>query len=468
MTENINMSPKDYADNNIPDIGMVYDEIINLYLKDSSPWIVGYSGGKDSTTTLQLIYCAIQKIPKINRHKQVYVLCSDTLVETPPIIQYIKNSLNKIELSAKTSELPISVVRVEPRIEKSFWVSLIGKGYPSPNRWFRWCTDALKIQPSNKFILEKVSQFGEVIIALGVRRSESATRAQSLKLHQIEGSTLRRHTSLPNAFVYAPIEYWSTNAVWSYLLQAPSPWGGDNRALFTLYRNAQAGECPLVIDTFTPSCGNSRFGCWTCTVVEKDHSMSGFIETGYEHLTPMLEMRNWLAEIRNMKEKRSYKRRTGGTGLGPFTLETRREILTRLLDVQKKVGMELIQPREIELIHQIWTQEGDWQGGVSSVVQELDMGHLGPKSLNNERGTFGQEEDAVLQKLCDGEGVPHDLVKRMLQIEREATGLARRRGIYDRLVKALDETWMTKEQVAAYREAEALEEMNASQKTDAE
>lgn len=467
MTEQNGFTPQEHVENHIPDVGAIYAEIVELYLRDNNPWIVGYSGGKDSTAALQLIYYAIQQIEKRHRTKQVYVLCSDTLVETPPIIQYIKSSLDKIGRSAQEADLPISVARVEPRIEKSFWVSLIGKGYPSPNRWFRWCTDALKIEPSNKFILEKVSQFGEVIIVLGVRRSESATRAQSLKLHQIEGSTLRRHTSLPNAFVYAPIEYWSTNAVWSYLLQAPSPWGGDNRALFTLYRNAQAGECPLVIDTYTPSCGNSRFGCWTCTVVEKDHSMSGFIETGYEQLAPMLQMRNWLAEIRNEKEKRSYKRRTGGEGLGPFTLETRREILTRLLDVQKKVGMELIQPREIELIHQIWTQEGDWQGGVSPIVQELDMAHLGPKSLPNERGMFGQEEDVILQKLCDAQSVPHDLVKRMLQIERDATGLARRRGIYDRLVKALDETWMTKEQVVALRKAQALENMNASEKTDA-
>jgi DNA sulfur modification protein DndC len=203
-------------------------------------------------------------------------------------------------------------------------------------------------------------------------------------------------------------------------------------------------------------------------VVEKDHSMSGFIETGQNHLTPMLEMRDWLAEIRNMKEKRSYKRRTGGEGVGPFTLETRREILTRLLNVQRKVGMELIQPREIELIHQIWTQEGDWQGGVTSIVQELDMGHLGPSSLTNERGMFGPEEDAILKKLCDAQGVPHDLVKRMLHIEKEATGLARRRGIYDRLVRALDEAWMTKEEAAAFRERLALEEMNAAQDTDAQ
>ncbi|MCB1193045.1 MAG: hypothetical protein H7A23_12965 [Leptospiraceae bacterium] len=36
-------------------------------------------------------------------------------------------------------------------------------------------------------------------------------------------------------------------------------------------------ECPLVIDDTTPSCGNSRLGCWTCTVIDQDKSMGYMI-----------------------------------------------------------------------------------------------------------------------------------------------------------------------------------------------
>lgn len=452
--------PKDLVEDPIPDVAKIHRQLKDLYLQDDRPWIVGYSGGKDSTATLQLVYYTLRHLPPDERRKPVYVLCSDTLVETPPIIEYIKTSLAQIQQAGQVEGLPITATLVEPELEDSFWVSLIGKGYPSPNRWFRWCTERLKIRPANKFILEQVSQFGEVIVVLGVRRAESATRAQSLQLHRLEGTALRRHASLPNAYVYAPIEDWSTDAVWTYLLQVPSPWGGNNRALVTLYRSAHSGECPLVIDTTTPSCGNSRFGCWTCTVVSKDHSMEGFIESGQEWLQPMLDLRNWLAEIRNDPEKRSYKRRTGEEGLGPFTLETRREILRRLLEAQKAVDHQLIKPKEVERIHAIWTQEGDWQGGVTDIVGEAALSHLGPAHPESERGYFGPGDEVVLRRLCETEGVPPDLVKRLLQAEREAAGLARRRGIYERIHAILDEAWMTEEEVTAHRAA-AMEVLNA-------
>ncbi len=452
--------PKDLVEDPIPDVSKIHQQIQDIYRRDDRPWIVGYSGGKDSTAALQLVYYALRDLPPSERRKPVYVLCSDTLVETPPIVNYIKTSLAQIQQAAQAEELPITATLVEPELEDSFWVSIIGKGYPSPNRWFRWCTDRLKIRPANKFIMEKVSRFGEVIVVLGVRRAESATRAQSLQLYRLEGTPLRRHASLTNAYVYAPIEDWSTDAVWVYLLQVPSPWGGNNRSLVTLYRNSQMGECPLVIDTTTPSCGNSRFGCWTCTVVTKDHSMEGFIESGQEWLQPMLDLRNWLAEIRNDPESRSYKRRTGEEGLGPFTLETRHEILRRLLEVQNAVDHELIRPKEVERIHAVWTQEGDWQGGVTAIVQDAALSHLGPAHPESERGYFGPADEAGLRKLCETEGVPSDLVKRLLQAEREAAGLARRRGIYERLDAILDEVWMTEEEVAAHRAA-ALEALDA-------
>ena len=187
--------------------------------------------------------------------------------------------------------MPFQAHIVTPKTDNTFWVNLIGKGYPAPSTRFRWCTDRMKIQPANQFIFDKISEHGEVILILGVRRGESTTRDQVLKLHQQEDSLLSRHTSLLNAFVYTPIVDFSVNDVWFYLLQVPSPWGGNNRELFALYRNSNAGECPLVIDETTPSCGNSRFGCWTCTVVTKDKSMEAMIDKGEDWMLPLLEFR---------------------------------------------------------------------------------------------------------------------------------------------------------------------------------
>jgi hypothetical protein len=98
------------------------------------------------------------------------------------------------------------------------------------------------------------------------RRGSDVSAANSTKAR----NGLRRHPDLPRVWVSNPIEYLSTEEVWAYLLQKPNPWGNDNRTLYKLYANASNGECPIQIDTSTPSCGHSRFGCWTCTSVERD------------------------------------------------------------------------------------------------------------------------------------------------------------------------------------------------------
>ena len=238
----------------------LYDEVCELYLADKRPWVLGFSGGKDSTCTLQIVWNALATLPAEKRTKTVYVISSDTLVETPIIVNYIDETLKRIEHSAISKNMPFRSHKVVPKIDRSFWVNMIGRGYPAPSRRFRWCTERLKIEPANEFILDRVAEFGEVIMLLGVRSSESATRAQVISFHSIKASPLSSASSLPNAFVYAPIVSFTTDDVWTYLLQNESPWGNDNRDLVAMYRNAQAGECPLVIDTTTPSCGNSRFG----------------------------------------------------------------------------------------------------------------------------------------------------------------------------------------------------------------
>jgi DNA sulfur modification protein DndC len=239
------------------------NEIQSLYLEDNKPWVVGFSGGKDSTTILSLIYVAITKLEAEQRHKHVYVISSDTLVETPMVVDMFKGVLNQINKKAKELGLPFSAHQVQPKVDQTFWSNLLGKGYPAPTQSFRWCTERMKIDPVSEFIHDKITTFGEVIVVLGARSDESASRAQVIAKHKIEGSTLSRHSSLPGAFTYMPIEDWTFDEVWMYLLGAPAPWGGDHFELFSLYKDSSAGECPLVIDTNTPSCGNSRFGCWT-------------------------------------------------------------------------------------------------------------------------------------------------------------------------------------------------------------
>ena len=183
-------------------------------------------------------------------------------------------------------------------MHETYWARLIGYGYPAPNKWFRWCTERLKIKPSNAFILEQIDSHGEVIILLGTRYDESPARARSIRRHE-GNDDLSPHTVLRSAHVWAPIKELLTNEVWEFLAFNQPPWGGTHRRLQNLYKEASSGECPLVIDETTKPCGNSRFGCWTCTVVERDRSMEGFIGSGREEYRGMAEFRDWLIELRD-------------------------------------------------------------------------------------------------------------------------------------------------------------------------
>ena len=258
---------------------LVY-EIQQLYLYDDKPWVIGFSGGKDSTTILSLTYTALLRLQDEGKelHKHIYVVSSDTLVETPVVVDQIKFVIDAVNNGAREHNLPLSAHQVFPKTGETFWANLLGKGYPAPTTSFRWCTERMKIDPVSEFIMDKVTQFGEVIVVLGSRSQESSSRAQVIAKHKIDGSLLARHTSLPGAFTYMPIESWTHDEVWMYLLATVAPWGGNNRELFDLYKGSNAGECPLVIDKSTPSCGNSRFGCWTCMVVTKDKAIEELIE----------------------------------------------------------------------------------------------------------------------------------------------------------------------------------------------
>ena len=466
----------------------LHDDVREIYLSDSRPWVVGYSGGKDSTTALQLIWTAIKALPPERRTKKIYVISSDTLVETPVVANYIDVSLRRIAEAAVEQGMPIETKKVMPEVDKSFWVNLIGRGYPAPSRRFRWCTERLKIEPANDFIKSRIAEFGEVVMVLGVRSQESATRAQVMSLHRIEGSRLSRHSSLLNAYVYAPIADFSTDEVWSYLLQNQSPWGNDNRDLVAMYRNAASGECPLVVDTSTPSCGNSRFGCWVCTVVERDKAMEAMIDSGEEWLTPLLEFRDMLASTQDPARKleyRDHRRRTGGVSFigdtdrvmpGPYTMDFRRILLRRLLETQREVAAEapigeapiLIHPEELQEIRRLWrTERGDWEDSVPRIVRETlgrDRDFVEPNWVAEDAVAFTADDGDLLNTLCEDGDVPVELVMRLIDIEKGSHGLKRRHGVHTRIEEAFRLEWRDHDTVVAERRA-AMERAAAGEAT---
>ncbi|WP_282158731.1 DNA phosphorothioation system sulfurtransferase DndC [Shimia thalassica] len=441
-------------------IAAIRKHICSVYLSDDRPWVIGYSGGKDSTCALQLIWGALQELPAADRQKPVFVLSSDTLVETPIIVNYIDETLAAINAAAVAQDMPISAQKVVPEISDSFWVNLIGRGYPAPSKRFRWCTERLKIDPANAFIKNRVAEYGEVVMVLGVRSSESATRAQVMSLHKIDGTALSRHSTLPGAFVFTPIEAFNVDDVWSFLLQNDSPWGSDNRDLLAMYRNAQAGECPLVVDKQTESCGNSRFGCWVCTVVTKDKAMEAMVENGEEWLEPLLDLRDELAETQDPERKREFRdfrRRDGSVTFvgeaetpipGPYLFDYRKEILRKLLKAQKLVNENappgektaLIQDEELREIRRLWrSEQGDWGDAVSEIVKETTGREL---PIDGSDSYEFQANDAdVLSDVCNAHSLPPRLLAQLLEAERSVRGLKRRTLIHRKIANILEQEW---------------------------
>ena len=461
---------------------VLLDEIRNLYIGDARPWVVGYSGGKDSTAVLRLVYEALHGLRPDQRHKPVFVVCSDTLVETPVVVGLISETLARVQTSALEAGLPLTTAMVTPDTRQTFWVNLLGKGYPAPTRQFRWCTDRMKIDPVSEFITSKVAKYGEVICVLGSRLSESSSRAQVMKRHKIDGKRLAKHASLPSAFVYTPIERWSADDVWEYLFSCDAPWGGNHQALFDLYKDSNAGECPLVIDTTTPSCGNSRFGCWVCTVVTKDRAMDGLIESGHQWLVPLQDFRNQLYRTtlpENKTKYRNFRRRTGKVQLintatetataahipGPYWLEYRRELLRKLLEIHRgakaaQPDVDLITKEELQEIRRLWRQdpnEPDWEDSLPRIYSEV-MGE--DLEGDTDVGAFSKLDAQVLQDLERKHGVPAAMLMKLIELEFSQDGLSKRSTIFDRIEQILRQDWGSYESILGRKQ-------QAQQKEDA-
>lgn len=354
----------------------IIKEIMIVYKHDTRPWLIGYSGGKDSTLLVSLVYEAMRRLKKADSpmHKKIYVITSDTMVENPIVKNYMHSSSQSINNASKRDGLKIEASIIYPEPEQTFWSRVIGLGYPTPEPpGFRWCTERLKINPMNKFVNERIEENGEIIILLGVRKGESLTRMKTITAREIEGKLLNMHNDIPNAYVYNPITEVPNELVWEFLLKndCKSPWGTDMKYLFNLYQGENLGEEQSVLGEVDrekiPVTGNSRFGCWCCTMVKEDKSLQNFINRGATELIPLRNFRNELLKMRDNPQMRDNKRRNGSVykkadgsfGLGPFTLEARRIILEKLLMLENETGLELITISELKAIDKMWDEEGD-------------------------------------------------------------------------------------------------------------
>lgn len=442
-------------------ISLLKDEICELYLEDEIPWVIGYSGGKDSTAIAQLIWYAISELPLPKRSKTIHVISTDTLVENPVVALWVNQSLEKMRKASSTQNMPIVPHRLTPKTCDTFWVHLIGKGYPAPRNKFRWCTERMKIFPSHNFICDVVRKNGEAILALGTRKAESSARARNMAQYEKRAvrDRLTPNSRLLNCLIYTPIEDWSNDDVWMYLMRIKNPWENNNKDLLTMYRGATAGgECPLVVDTNTPSCGKSRFGCWVCTLVEEDKSMAAMIQNDEEKewMLPLLEFRNELdfygpdARKRD-RSRRDFRRLTGQLSYytdrdgkfqlvhGPYKQETRVYFLRRLLQTQellRKLGPELVKDidlitiEELQEIRRIWIVEKHEIEDLLVRIYEEEVGEPYPCATVEDNLVFGADSLSILRKLCGNEELHYELTRNLLDIEQRFRAMISRHGLF--------------------------------------
>ena len=455
------------------------ETIRNLYLADDIPWVIGYSGGKDSTATLQLVWLAIEELSakQLKNAKKIHVINTDIMVESPVISKWVRDSLEIMDIRAEQSGLPFVTHRLTPETDNTFWVNLLGRGYPFPRKKLRWCTDRLKIQPVNKFVKEQIAEHGEIILVIGTRKAESARRAKTMAYYEKKRvrELLSPSSTMANELVFSPLEDWTDDDVWIFLMQYRNPWGYSNTDLLTLYRGATAdNECPLMVEKGLPSCGKSRFGCWVCTMVEKDKSMEAMIANDDEKawMTPLLEFRNRFGDETNDRGRRSFRKMKGnlqGTYKqlhhGPYLKYWREKWLEELLEIQKDINengpeefanLELITIPELRCIRRIWVfDKHEFEDSLPGIYKKVtgkifdDPEWVGSEAFRKEEWDILEEVvNEAVNDLYSGEEMLFEMVYSLIDIENQATSLNKRKGITESLENCIRKTFYKNEEDA--------------------
>lgn len=447
-----------------PECNEIIEEMKIVYKHDRRPWMIGFSGGKDSTLLCCLVFEMLKQLEPSEINKKIYIVSSDTMVENPIVGAYMHKMSELIGIHGRKFKVESKVIT--PDLDKTFWSCVIGLGYPTPEApGFRWCTDKLKIKPINKFVTETISQDGEIVMLLGVRKAESTYRARGIKAREIEGKLLIPHTDIKNAYVYNPLTEIPNERIWEYLLSgdAITPWKSDNKYLFSLYQGETLGEEQSVLGEIDKEkiavTGNSRFGCWICTMVKEDKSLKNFIDKGESSLIPLRDFRNWLLDIRNNPEYRDRRRRNGSVyenkdgelGFGSFSMKGRYEILKKLLELEVSTGMNLITIDELRTIDKMWENEGDL---TRRRLVDLYYKVKGTKLPWDEYRTplFDNESLSVIQELCKAYDFEYDLFSKLTVAIENNKHFTRGQKVNKTFDKVVNEGWIHYESIKKAKE----------------
>lgn len=321
-------------------------------------WAIGYSGGKDSTSTVAFVLWALAA-GKVEPPQSLTVLYADTRQELPPLQQSAVRILDSVR------ERGYEARAVLPEMDDRFYVYMFGRGVPPPSNTFRWCTEQLKIQPMYGALKDIREATGEKLLMLtGVRLGESAVRDQRIAVSCSKDSGecgqgwFQVATPESLADTLAPLLHWRLCHVYDWLYFEDSRHGLDTSGVAAVY-----GEDDV------------RTGCVGCNLASRDNALERLIrQPEWEHLRPLLELRALFAELKlakNRKRKSEPEMRKDGKWaqnvqrLGPLTMEARAYGLERIKDIQARAGVDLVNVDEEARIRELWalnTWPEKWSG----------------------------------------------------------------------------------------------------------
>jgi DNA sulfur modification protein DndC len=316
----------------------IVKEMRELYLQDRKPWIVIFSGGKDSSLCLEYTFQMLLSLSKEERVKPVYVLMVNTLAETPMMSHFMVKSMKYVQKAADEMELPIIAKTAVPEMKDRFFYNTLGRGLLviSPKSRGRWCTHRMKqnpVQAKIREIIDSADNMADVGISfssdgqlslldqdttrvvqiLGTRLDESAARAASIRSHEIKDTKFSRHNHFTEEILcYMPIKYMTNDEVF-LTMPHKFAWGIDASELEVQYGRGFFLECGLQdAGEDKKACGmGSRQGCWTCPSMglNKDKMLEGLISEGHTDLAALYEWKRQLVEMRNDVRYREFERR---------------------------------------------------------------------------------------------------------------------------------------------------------------
>lgn len=357
---------------------MGYQESIDLSLASLTAygakyrhWAIAYSGGKDSSATASFVAWAI-KMGKVPAPESLTVLYADTRMELDPLrltaISFM-DALRKDGFNARV---------VLPPLNDRFFVYMFGRGVPPPKNRFRWCTPQLKVEPMQAALLKRRLEVGEKFLMLtGVRMGESAARDARIALSCTKDSGECGQgwfQVMPSEAVsdsLAPLLHWRLCFIWDWL----------NLDVF------EAGYPMLaeVADTYGEE--EARTGCVGCNLTDKDTALENLIkQPKWSHLAPLMELRPLYRELtkpkwRLRKAEPETKKGGGyaknGQRMGPLTMEARAYGLETVLDIQRRSGVDLINPIEERRIRKLWllnTWPDGWNG--DEVIADVPLDRI--------------------------------------------------------------------------------------------